>query len=74
MKKLLSLALVLVMMLSMSVTAFATELTGGSGDVEITYTYVDSTAYVMTIPDSINLTTEERFWTSLVWLRTIWWK
>ena len=60
MKKLLSLALVLVMMLSMSVTAFATELTGGSGDVEITYTYVDSTAYVMTIPDSINLTTEER--------------
>ena len=59
MKKILSLALVLAMMLTMSVTAFATEITGDSGSVDITYTYeapVDS--YIVTIPDSMTLGTD----------------
>ncbi len=63
MKKILSLALVLAMVLTMSTTAFAAEITNGSGSVDITYTYTNtntnSASYVLTIPDSINLTTEE---------------
>lgn len=59
MKKLFSLALVLAMLLSLSVTAFAAEITGDSGSVEITYTYTNPASYVLTIPDTINLTTEE---------------
>ncbi len=61
MKKILSLALVLVMVLTMSTTAFAAEITGDSGSVDITYTYTNTNlaSYVLTIPDSINLTTEE---------------
>lgn len=60
MKKILSLMLVLVMLLSLSMTAFAEQqITGDSGSVEITYTYTNPASYVLTIPDTINLTTEK---------------
>lgn len=56
MKKLLSLALILVMVLTMSITAFAAEITDGSGSVDITYEVPNS--YIVTIPDSMTIGTD----------------
>lgn len=56
MNKLLSLALILVMVLTMSTTAFAAEITGNSGSVDITYEVPNS--YIVTIPDSMTIGTD----------------
>lgn len=59
MKKTLSFTLALVMLFSLSTTAFATEITGDSGSVDITYTYeAPPDTYIVTIPDSMTIGTD----------------
>ncbi len=57
MKKIFAILLAVTMMATMSVTAFAAEITGESGSVEVTYGVEE--AYVVTIPAAITLSADE---------------
>ncbi len=56
MKKIFAILLAVTMMATMSVTAFAAEITGESGSVEVTYGVEE--AYVVTIPAAITLSAD----------------